>query len=427
MIIESIISWFTLQFTSNPVFAGLFGGGIVGGLIFFLKQLPKHIIEWFSSIFIVQATITNENTIFNVFNDWFHQHIFLKNKYRKNVFIKTERSEDTGLRTIYFSPGFGIHIFFWNKIPIFLKFSAEDTQKSQVTYFTRYNYTLFMFALTNRKLNEFMNYVLESYESINENKVLINSYHKNEWIESSKREKRPISSIFFDNQEEIKLLARIKEFKNDKEWYIKNGIPYKLGVLLYGSPGCGKSSLIFTIASEMNMNIAFLSLDSIDSESDLTRAFANVPPNSILVIEDIDTFACSEQRVAQSSSNDDNIAELNSTISKFNRNAISLSALLNTTDGVLTPDGALFIYTTNYKDKLDDALIRKGRIDIETEIKPISGKTISRMCKSFYPDLDLHENIFDGIIAKPSQVQDILFQNKYSKENIVKEILNLKQ
>ena len=30
----------------------------------------------------------------------------------------------------------------------------------------------------------------------------------------------------------------------EKEWYNSKGIPYTLGILLYGEPGCGKTSFI---------------------------------------------------------------------------------------------------------------------------------------------------------------------------------------
>ena len=47
---------------------------------------------------------------------------------------------------------------------------------------------------------------------------------------------------FFDNKEMI--LNKIDFFLKNRDWYVKKGIPYTLGFLLHGKPGCGKTSFI---------------------------------------------------------------------------------------------------------------------------------------------------------------------------------------
>ena len=47
--------------------------------------------------------------------------------------------------------------------------------------------------------------------------------------------------------------------------------------------------------------------------------------------------------------------------------SISLSGLLNVIDGISSQEGRVLIMTTNYIDKLDDALIRPGRIDMQVQ------------------------------------------------------------
>ena len=46
---------------------------------------------------------------------------------------------------------------------------------------------------------------------------------------------------------------------------------------------------------------------------------------------------------------------------------ISLSGLLNAIDGVASHEGRVLIMTTNHPEKLDDALIRPGRVDMQIE------------------------------------------------------------
>lgn len=47
---------------------------------------------------------------------------------------------------------------------------------------------------------------------------------------------------------------------------------------------------------------------------------------------------------------------------------ISLSALLNVIDGVTSQEGRVLIMTTNYITRLDEALIRPGRVDKKVEL-----------------------------------------------------------
>ena len=44
---------------------------------------------------------------------------------------------------------------------------------------------------------------------------------------------------------------------------------------------------------------------------------------------------------------------------------VSLGGLLNAIDGAAAPEGHLLVMTTNHPDKLDNALVRAGRVDFE--------------------------------------------------------------
>jgi hypothetical protein len=71
-----------------------------------------------------------------------------------------------------------------------------------------------------------------------------------------------------------KIIKRIDFFINNKAWYESRGIPYQLGFLFYGPPGCGKTSTIKAIARMLDRHIVNVNdIDKIKKVSDLKNIF----------------------------------------------------------------------------------------------------------------------------------------------------------
>jgi chaperone BCS1 len=153
------------------------------------------------------------------------------------------------------------------------------------------------------------------------------------------------------------------------------GITYKRCYLFEGPPGSGKSSLIYGLASIFNLDISYLNISDELKCNSLIDAIRKIPKKSILVIEDID--AIFEKRDK-----------------KDNSQRITFSALLNSIDGVIKPSsGSLIIFTTNYKDKLDEALKRPGRIDKIISFDYVKREQVEKMFKFYFPKSNEDENI----------------------------------
>ena len=130
-----------------------------------------------------------------------------------------------------------------------------------------------------------------------------------------------------------------------KEFYEELGIPYKLNILFEGLPGTGKTSLIYTIASELKRDIAILNFNKDVDDNVFMRALRRLPKKAIFVLEDIDVLFKERKE-------NDNYKSM-----------ISFSGLLNSLDGMAFKDDLITIMTTNYECNLDIALKRPGRID----------------------------------------------------------------
>ena len=91
-----------------------------------------------------------------------------------------------------------------------------------------------------------------------------------------------------------KIVKRIDFFINNKSWYEVRGIPYQLGFLFYGPPGCGKTSTIKAIARMLDRHIVNVNdIDKIKKVSDLKNIFygdyingRNIPTHKRLYIID---------------------------------------------------------------------------------------------------------------------------------------------
>ena len=183
------------------------------------------------------------------------------------------------------------------------------------------------------------------------------------WGVLCKLSKRSDKTLFMDvDLEEI--FQQIQTFFDDEEDYVEHGVPFKMNFLFHGIPGTGKTSLIYTIASHFNFDIAFLNITRDLDDNTFTRAVTNLPDNSILVLEDIDALF----------------------VERDSKCGVSFSTVLNVLDGMTKKHKLLTFLTTNYKDRLDSALKRSGRIDYELEFSYATKKQTKAMFSYFFDE-----------------------------------------
>jgi chaperone BCS1 len=107
-------------------------------------------------------------------------------------------------------------------------------------------------------------------------------------------------------------------------------------------------------------------------------AFMSGTKNDLFVIEDIDTIANGLNRDTKKDKDGSNPFEERAMFGS------PLHEILNSMDGMQTPDGLKFIVTTNHLDKLDPAIVRPGRIDDVIEVGPHLIESARRMFTAFY-------------------------------------------
>ncbi|SDT12556.1 ATPase family associated with various cellular activities (AAA) [Paenibacillaceae bacterium GAS479] len=156
------------------------------------------------------------------------------------------------------------------------------------------------------------------------------------------REMMPNDSTAFEQQLKDPLRVELEGsvsrfFSSARDFYEQFGIAYRRGVLLYGKPGNGKTSLARSLAAHAEVPaICWQMTEHTSSESirEVFRSAEELAP-MLLIVEDLECLS-----------------------------SILRSVFLNELDGMHSREGIYLVATTNYPDQLDPALLgRPGRID----------------------------------------------------------------
>lgn len=247
-----------------------------------------------------------------------------------------------------------------------------------------------------------------------EGKTIVYSAMGAEWRQfGHPRRRRPISSVVLDTGIAERIISDCKDFVGNSQWYADRGIPYRRGYLLYGPPGCGKSSFITALAGELEYGICLLNLSDKGLTDDRLNHLLNVAPEqSIILLEDIDAAFISRERT-------DSLQK--GAYEGLNR--VTFSGLLNCLDGVASTEARILFMTTNYLDRLDPALIRPGRVDLKEYIGHCSPHQVKEMFRRFYshlPVTDSKAEQFVELVAghkmalSPAQLQAYFMKHKSS-------------
>jgi hypothetical protein len=259
---------------------------------------------------------------------------------------------------------------------------------------------------------------------------------------------RTFDSIFFENKDNY--IKNLDFFLKNENWYIKKGIPYHYGILLHGEPGCGKTSIIKATLEYTKRHAFVIPLNRVKTCGELENIFfkseinnKNIPTEKrIYIFEDIDCL-CNIVKDRELESDDDfleckikseleilsKLTDITTKKATNPEDELNLSCLLNIFDGILETPGRIIILTSNYPNKIDKALLRPGRIDINIELKKASINIIKEILKSFYDvSIDIIEQFFENNMTDydyektPAEIMNICQNNIFNIENTIKQI-----
>ncbi len=247
-------------------------------------------------------------------------------------------------------------------------------------------------------------------KSCNKETMNIYYYKKDYWTLLSKAPKRPLSTVYLKENMLDGIMKNVKKFFSDesRDIYLSFGIPYKSVQLVHGPPGTGKTSLIKSIASQLDCDLYILPISKDMLDTNLVDAFSYISDNEdkerIIVIEDIDTLFDGERKEGD------------------DHNGITLQAFLNCLDGFTCVEGTMLFLTANRPEVLDFAMIRSCRIDNKIELDYADKYQTKKMFETFLPEqCEKFKDFYKEVSHKKfttAMLQEFFFYNREC-ENIL--------
>lgn len=359
----------------------LFGFGM-----YLIRNLPMSIGKGVRWLFTSRLQVNSEDPIFVKFNHWLSTSCSIG--LLRSLKVESGYDVYSSKRLDHTSIGVGKHIvrskYGWMYIERREESpgSASDVRKETVEI---------VFLRNNGKLSRIVSDIRNSSPA-GVDATMIYTYSHRWLFHCFKPIRTPGSTIFHDDK-----VGRIGGVLNGFMVPIEQSRSdaHHLGFLFYGAPGTGKTTLALVIAGILKRGIAYLSLNVFTSDADFFEAYRTVPDDAVLLIEDIDTFGITRDE---------------------DKGGVSLSALLNVLGGVLTRHGQITIVTTNRREKLDDALIRPGRLSVSEEFLLYDREEAERYCDMVgVPREAINECTFP---MSPAELEFFLGENEKTNQMI---------
>jgi chaperone BCS1 len=213
------------------------------------------------------------------------------------------------------------------------------------------------------------------FQHMQEGKTIIYNSMGPEWKQFGEpKRKRPLESVVLERGVKERIVDDVQAFLSARTWYLDRGIPYRRGYLLYGPPGTGKSSFIQALAGHLDFNIAILNVSERGLTDDrLNHLLTRVPRRTVVLLEDVDVAFVNRRKPDADG---------------YAGATVTFSGLLNALDGVASAEERLIFLTTNHVERLDEALIRPGRVDMTVRLGHATEYQVEGIWDRFYADVD---------------------------------------
>lgn len=315
----------------NPFFQGglslMFIGAILAAIRYAPSLLWTLLWRWFGVVIVVRNA-----TMVYWLGVWLSEHEVGKQTHWLEA---TTMDGKEGLAAVL-RPGPGVHTFIFQNRRFYLEHELEDAgMAGKINVMT-----LRILRPDRAVVSALIQDVADraNDERVGRTPVYVNT-SSGYWHLLRLIPKRASDTIFLGHGQLEDIFSDADWFFRSEDWYRKRGVPYRRGYLLHGEPGNGKSSLTQALAAHCDTSVYLLSLaDDEFKDASLMQAMGQVPPHSLVVLEDFDK-------------------------ADWSQTSVTMPGLLNAIDGSIASEARIFIITANDASQISETMLRPGRID----------------------------------------------------------------
>lgn len=211
-------------------------------------------------------------------------------------------------------------------------------------------------------------------------------------IDYKKKEKeKPKQPIKYDNKFTLVGRPELEKFfnehivniLNEPERYKKLGIDFPSSIILYGPPGCGKTYAVDKLVEFLQLPKFEINSSSIaspyihDTSKKVSAVFENAINSapSVVVIDEMESYLSDRNGAGEGAHHIEEVAEFLRQIQEANKKHVIVIAM------------------TNMINKIDPAILRKGRFDHHIEVGYPSQEEIESLLTTLTKDISISKDI----------------------------------
>jgi chaperone BCS1 len=370
---EHLIAWVKEQAATNQLATGGLFVVTLSYLAHQARELPKRLWDRTLNLIALEVEVRQPDPLYDWISRWLAGSGAARRARRLSATTRLDHLREGERRMpIRLVPGLGRHLFRYEGHWIFVHRQRDDNAKGGEHGFDsllqRETYYVNAARWSKEAVRSFLDTARDkALARFGSGPDIYSGDDYGNWCHLQRAEPRPIGSVVLKAGLKEELLGRCRQFLDSRNWYRERGIPWRLGILLDGPPGNGKTSLAIALATELEMDLAVINFGRDQLGDAGLMSLMSRAGHKIILMEDVD--ALFEGR------------------KKKSKDKVTFSGLLNALDGVTSSEGHIVLMTTNHPEKLDPALVRPGRVDVRIHLAKPDADQLRRLYARFYPEV----------------------------------------